>query len=374
MADYNIRSYHQMDSREDTGEWDINQTDAFATDQSVEEQIWDGWNRQNIRPRGDIGTANLIDGRLQIILRDTDQNLWETQEASDGHLRDWKLLKEKNCPRTAGGNGIILALHRRDGRMVAFQIGSDCGVWNDWMKPDTDCGEIFWEKTGGITGNPITVCERCSGGLEVFLVDPMNRLWHRWSNPQAEWSRWVLLGGPVTGKVAVANNREGFPQVFARGTDNSLWTRRHHEDGMWGVWTALDGCSTMDPVAVQETDGRIRLITVGRKGEVRTCLQEPEPDKWGNWVEFSSLYAAGCTAAVNRNGKTELRLLDYRGGIYRLTLGTDGFRKIDSLHGKARELCLARYSDGRLWTAAVGMDGYLYTCDEPMEKKEVVVG
>ena len=95
--------------------------------------------------------------------------------------------------------------------------------------PGTESGRLWstWESLGGtgILSDPILV-SNADGRLEAFAVGNDTGLWHMWQTVPGNntWTDWTSLGGSgIANNPAVIQNADGRLEAFAVGNDNGLW-------------------------------------------------------------------------------------------------------------------------------------------------------
>lgn len=317
-----------------------------------------GWIRQNIRPAGRIGVTNDSQGGLNVLVRDKSGLLWEKRETL-GCWTQWMHLEEFGQKKSDVAYGVILANHRRDGRMAVFTRDMRGEILFSFI----DAGNVrsvCWQELNAASSGCVAVCERCTGGMEAFHIDPDNQLWHIWTNPQGQWSQWDPLGGPVCFEVSVANNQEGFPQVFGRFSNGSVGVRRHHANGVWGEWFILKEKDVLKSASIQETDGRIRLTVCDSKGRIQTCRQSDEPDLWENWEMLPSGECTDIQQVENEKGQTMIMGIKYDGSLISIVHDAKHWQRTDDREINIGEMKTGRLSDKRPCFLVTGQDGYLY--------------
>ena len=157
------------------------------------------------QPERQISTANAPDGAMHVLIRDTYGIIWHGREKEQGLGWNWKSHSGDANKDISQLGHFELVCHARDGRMVALAVGTDKAIWDYWYRPEDESLPWSWKSLGGITGRDVRICERRTGGLEAFIVDPCNRLWHRWTTPDHAWcQKWSIMGGRIIGNVAVA--------------------------------------------------------------------------------------------------------------------------------------------------------------------------
>ena len=321
-----------------------------------------GWRRQYIRPVGRIGVTNNSQSGLDILTRDERGMLWEKWE-EHGCWTQWMFLEELGQEKIDIEYGVILGNHRRDERMAVFTRDIQGEILFSFIDSGNN-RHIHWQKMNAVAVGEIAVCERYTGGIEVFHVDQDNQLWHIWTNPQAQWSQWKPLGGAIDSVVSVANNQEGFPQVFGRFLDGSVRVRRHHDDGVWGEWLILMEKNVLKFATVQEEDGRIRIAVCDSAGRIQTCRQSEEPDIWEEWEELSSGECTDLYMEGNEKGQTIVMGIKNEGSLISFVNDTKLWQRTDDRKINIRWMETGKLSDKRPCFLVSGQDGYLYIKEE----------
>ena len=121
---------------------------------------------------------------------------------------------------------------------------TDCGQHAVVDSNSASYGEvdIFYSAEPGDLG-VCSVLRNKDGRLEAFGVGTDNGLWHIWQTaPNGTWSGWAPLGGIITSEPLCARNVDGRLEVFARGTDNALWhIWQTAPNNGWSSWATLGG-------------------------------------------------------------------------------------------------------------------------------------
>lgn len=320
------------------------------------------WRRQKIKPAGEVGITQTSKSEMYIIARDLKGQLWEKQEIR-GDWSQWKLVEEADREQLDMEYGVLAANHARDGRIAVFGKSKYGEILFSWIDPYDENKTIRWKNMYQAIAVNIAVCERCTGGIEVFRLDTANQLWHSWTNPKGEWSQWQPLGGPISGAMTVTNNKEGFPQVFGKFLDGSLAVRRHHSDGMWGEWVYVRKDKIQKFKSMQDSDGKILLAVLDIEGRIQTCRQKEEADAWEEWELLSTEEYTDFCLVENDQGDAVFLGITNNGTIVRIEEKCLG--QLQSLEEiKVRWIESARLIDGTICFIAVGLDGYLQMKEE----------
>jgi hypothetical protein len=174
------------------------------------------------------------------------------------------------------GTGIrsdpILA-RNADGRLEAFVVGGDTGLWHKWQ---TTAGVDTWTDWEPLSGsgiiNNIAIAQNADGRLEAFAVGSGDGgLWHKWQTTAGSntWTDWTQLGGSIKGDPTVVRNTDGRLEAFViDNSDNGLWHKWQATAGS-ATWTNWESLSippvgiTSDPTVIQNADGRLEAFLVG---------------------------------------------------------------------------------------------------------------
>jgi len=134
---------------------------------------------------------------------------WHSWQTSSGA---WSLWSQMGTHFTGqGGFGLseIAVGHNADGRLEAFSIGNDLGLWHIYQQVPWNTGSSAnwsdWESLGGPYDakadkgiKEVVVGRNADGRLEVFAKGPDTALWHIWQTaPNNGWSSWASLGGTL---------------------------------------------------------------------------------------------------------------------------------------------------------------------------------
>jgi hypothetical protein len=321
--------------------------------------VWAGWEELRLLTGVQISAANAPDGAMHVLIRDTYGIIWHGREKEQGLGWNWKSHSGDASKNISELGHFELVCHARDGRMVALAVGTDKAIWDYWYRPEDESLPWSWKSLGGITGRDVRICERRTGGLEAFIVDPCNRLWHRWTTPDHAWcQKWSIMGGRIIGNVAVENNSEGFPQVFARGPDGGIWVRRHRNDSKWNGWTALNGLFQGDPAAVLY-DRQINVFAAGVDGKLYCSLQR-DLDYWEDWCSLEGCVSGTPVPVVDRSGELELFSQGWDGRVWYIKHRKDEWTKWQTLGGNVTSILVGRHRNGCLSIFACSSNQKVY--------------
>jgi hypothetical protein len=164
-------------------------------------------------------------GIVQVVATGMDQALWNIGIAANGAIIPWS---------SVGGawkGDPVVAL--RYGVLDVFVHGNDDTLW---LQSKGASGWSGWTGLGGrIIGNPAAVFN-WDGRVEAFVIGTDRGLWHiaQTSPGGGQWTNWSTLGGylansgvsPVLGLNSIVN-------VFVVGDDLGLWEISQVFPGLW---------------------------------------------------------------------------------------------------------------------------------------------
>jgi hypothetical protein len=199
---------------------------------------------------GPVTAGRSGDGRIEVFVIDAGGNLWNVRQTSPaGSYTGWNAF---------GNPGVPLddrpALARSaDGRLELFIRGTDNQLYHQW---ETAVGTFSWSgwtpfnadsiPAGGLVDHPV-VAPSADGRLELFLTGNDGNVYHSWQTAASNgWStRWLSEGSAGGGFAAAApglgRNGDGRLQLFAVGRDGNLYTKwQTAASNGWTGWTPLD--------------------------------------------------------------------------------------------------------------------------------------
>lgn len=223
--------------------------------------------------RDALTVTQTADGRTIALMLNPEGFLMGALYQQGGEV-EWKLLDETKM------QSIHIALHARDGRMVAVGKDAEGKLLHRWFEPDA-MADWAWSELDGVSKCNLQLVERATGGIELFRIDEEGKLWHRWSNKEFKWSDWDCLGNSDCVYVCVANNKEGFPQAYVRRCDGSIAVKRHLNNGTWNDWKDLGGNFCEGPKCQVDCSGWVHVVAEAN-GAAMVCVQT-EIDEYGAW-------------------------------------------------------------------------------------------
>ena len=170
------------------------------------------------------------DGRLEAFVIGSDNALWHKwQSTPGGNWGGWSSLGK---PSIANAFFIPFVRKNDDGRLEVFTVGTDGALWHLWQVAPNGT----WSNWTSLS-NPATatvqsapsVRKNKDGRLEAFNIGSDGALWHIWQmSPGGAWGSWESLGMPSGSVILsagpnVVENVDGRLEAFAGGLDNALW-------------------------------------------------------------------------------------------------------------------------------------------------------
>ncbi len=186
---------------------------------------WSGWHNLN-NPSGNINFLAIerdLEGFLQVFAVASDNTVWNVSQTRNKW--EWKSL---GTPSTtfpiigisAGGND--------DGRLELFVIPSDDNLWHDYQRIDArqQVSWSGWSELGKPTNESVVsvgqtaVILNQDDALQVFVIDDEGSMWTltQKSGTRTGWGDWDPLGAPTGALIvnpAVARNHDGRLELFA---------------------------------------------------------------------------------------------------------------------------------------------------------------
>jgi predicted acylesterase/phospholipase RssA len=245
--------------------------------------MWSDWGGLGGAFGSDVAVARNADGRLEVFAKMADQkpiHIW--QMSPGGIWSDWDYL---------GGvlAGVPVVHITLDGRLEAFARGGGDVAVHKWQ--ETPGGAwTDWDYLGAqraMQGDPV-IAENADGRLEVFVRGSDNALWHIWqTTPGGDWSDWQSLHGAFNSALSVARNADGRLEVFAKMADQKpihIW--QTSAGGTWSDWDYLGGVLAGIPIVARNADGRLEAFARGG-GDVPVHKWQVSPG--GGWTDWDYL-------------------------------------------------------------------------------------
>ncbi|MDB6021100.1 MAG: hypothetical protein JWQ04_957, partial [Pedosphaera sp.] len=170
-----------------------------------------------------------------------------------------------------------------------------------------------------VIGKPVAG-KNADGRLEVFQIDSLGELRHRWQKePNGNWSAWSGLGGTFFPGIAVAKNADGQLEIFAVDEASHLLRHKHQNapNGQnWSDWESLGTCAIQSPVAVgQNANGTLEAFAVDAAGNsVKHIWQTSIHGGWSEWADLGGNLLPELFVAQNKDHHLELFGVDAHDG------------------------------------------------------------
>jgi hypothetical protein len=260
--------------------------------------------------------ASNQDGRQQLMVRGTSNDVWTVAQNATGTWGSWTKLATISGSATAFKASSEPALVRNnDGRLQAFVRGTDQQLYT---AAQTTANGSFgaWLALGGTCTTAPAAAVNQNGLVQVFVRGTDDRFYSKVQTAVGAntWSDWIALNntGQLGSKPAVARNADGTLEVFARGLEESgpatyrIRQTAPNAVASWGAWTSMGDTASSAPAVVTNADGRIQVFVRSNSGELKTAQQSTLS---GGYPAFSGL-GGTCTsapvAALNNNGRVQV--------------------------------------------------------------------
>jgi ligand-binding sensor domain-containing protein/signal transduction histidine kinase len=158
---------------------------------------------------------------------------------------------------------------------------------------------------------PLVVGQNADGRLEIFRINAVGELRHRWQKDAVgDWSQWSLLGGTFFRGIAVVNDANGALEVFAvdRATQELKHIRQTAPNSpAWSDWEDLGG-SCRAPVSVgRNIDGRLEVFAVRADTNTVAHIWQNHPGgAWSEWTDLGGAVHPGLSVGRNKDGRLEV--------------------------------------------------------------------
>jgi acylphosphatase len=296
------------------------------------------------------------------------------------------------------GQRLLTLAAAPDGRLEAFALGTDGGVFHLWQTaPGVWSPPEHWTARGapaGITfGGPDpelrigpVVATNADGRLEILALGDDGGVWQLWqTEPGGFWlgsHQWTPRGRPAgiaLRDLVVAPHADARLAIFALGHDGGVWqiAQGAPNAGWMPEWTTLGhpaGIALGTLAAMPRADGRIELFAAASDGAIWSTLQAAPNAAWpapSPWRSRGRPGAATLSRPALRRGA--------RGEIEAFAIGSDGglwqargpaapgargpVEPWVSRGGPGRILglpALAANTDGRLEVVVLGAEGSIH--------------
>jgi aldose sugar dehydrogenase len=346
---------------EDTSEFEASSVGPYSTWESLI-----GASKANT----DTSVARNSDGRLEVFVVSTDNQLWHRWQTSPGSST-WSAWS--SLGGTIAGSPAVTI--NSDGRLEVFVVGANGNaLYHKWQtSPGSSTSWSSYVSLGGtITGIP-AVTRNSDGRLEVFVVGANgNALYHKWQTApgSSTWSAWDSLGGTIVSNPAIGRNSDGRLEVFVVSTDNQLWHRWQTSTGSstWSAWSSLGGTIAGSPAVTINSDGRIEVFVVGANGNALYHKWQTSPGSstsWSNYVSLGGTITGNPEVTRNSDGRLEVFVVGANGNAlyhrWQTAPGSSTWSAWESLGGTiSSNPTMGRNSDGRLEVFAVAADNAVW--------------
>jgi hypothetical protein len=262
------------------------------------------------------------------------------ERGTDGFWGPWQGTAV--AARRIAHGGTVVAVIGPDGRLAALPLTAN-GAWTTW---DRQAAEVC----------PVHVAGH---GPTLFLVD-RNMAWHaRTDAPDAPWSGWEPLGGPVHGIDATALPGGGLALFGLR--DGAVCARwQTPTDGSWSDWTPLGapagGATRLR--AGNLAGGGLVVFALGTDGRISHRWQDEPHARWQPWEDLGGSVAGFSVARGPRGGLALFAVAVDGEVLCRWQAKPFGdWSPWMALGGRARSVTAqTSYTDG-LEVFAIGLDG-----------------
>ena len=271
---------------------------------------WNAWQSLDGFATSNPVAAVNSDGRVQVFVRGSDQNIYTRRQISPGstNWEAWSGLggSASSAPaviRNADGR-MQLFVRGPSGNLRSRQQASAGGSWNAWINLG---GRIHWGPTAALNSD---------GKVAVFVGGQNNDLFQIvQTSAGGAFGSYQALGGSISSHPSVVRNNDGRLEVFARGADHDLrHIRQNSAGGSWGAWQSRGGVITTHPKAAVNADGRVEVFARGSEGQLVSIHQTSAGGAWAGWSSLGGYLTSSAGPVAARQG-TALQLV---------VLGTDG--------------------------------------------------
>jgi hypothetical protein len=225
----------------------------------------------NWQSLGGVGTskpasASWGNGRLDVVVRGTDQQLWHTWW--DGSWHGWEPLGGV----LSSGPGIA---SWGTNRLDVVAEGTDHQLWHKWWDGSRWNG---WEPLGGVLSSGPGTASWGTNRLDVVVKGTDNEVWHKWWDG-SRWNGWEPLGGQTSGDPAASSWGPGRLDVFIANTDGTLG-HRWLDAGQWSSFEWFAANLAGGPAATSASPGQVDVLG-SEPG--RVPLRFEYTGTWQNW-------------------------------------------------------------------------------------------
>lgn len=173
------------------------------------------------------------------------------------------------------------------GRIDILIRGTDNSLWHKYFAYGST-GWSGWENLGGTLGSSPSAASWSSGRLDVFATDSSGTVIHKFF--PGGWDSWESMGGTTAAINGTTFSAPGSiswglgrVDILTRGTDNAMWHKFFAYGSGWSGWESLGGVLASNPNAASWGSGRIDAFAAGSNSDVL--------HKWfpGGWDIYESL-------------------------------------------------------------------------------------
>jgi len=158
------------------------------------------------------------------------------------------------------------AITANDGNIHVFAVGTGgTMLWNHQTPGWAGWSGIGKDKSGSAWPRNPVVAKNTDGRLEVFAVDSVGKMNHKWQLSDGSWnSGWDdLLGGTWTHDPVLGKQADGHIMVFCVGTTGNVYSKEQVTGGWTSSWANYSGTWAGDPGVGSNGDGRVEVFLVG---------------------------------------------------------------------------------------------------------------
>jgi hypothetical protein len=210
-----------------------------------------------------------LDGRLELFALGSNSHLFQlAQSAANGTW--WPSWADLGPPPTGGAGGQPVVARNLDGRLEVLLRAGDGQLYHRAQQSPGGAFAAHWLPLAGTWHQDPVVTQNKDGRLELFALGTNGHL-HDLAQTTANGTWWTSpadLGPPppggAAGKPVAARNADGRLEVFVRGADRKLYHRWQQAPGasLTQAWASLGGSLPHDPVVARNRDGRLEAFAL----------------------------------------------------------------------------------------------------------------
>ncbi len=278
--------------------------------------------------------ASNLDGRQQLMVRGTSNDVWTVAQNANGTWGVWTKLAQINGSATALKASSEPALVRNnDGRLQAFIRGTDQQLYTA-AQGAANGAFGAWIALGGTCTTAPAAGVNQNGVVQVFVRGTDDRFYAKAQTAAGAntWSNWIALNntGQLGSKPAVARNSDGTLEVFARGLEETgpatyrIRQTAANAVGSWGAWTSMGDTASSAPAVVTNADGRIQVFIRSNTGELKSAQQSTPSGGYPAFVGLGGTCTSAPVAALNSNGRVQVFVRGLDRKLYSKMQGSAG--------------------------------------------------